>query len=206
MTEALSVAILAGGKSSRMNQDKAFLQYKGKAFVDLIFNEMKKVSTDVKVVIGKKDKARFQDILGSNADIVNDIFDLDNPMGGMMTACSLLDKGYVAFIACDLPLVRSELVFGLYQRALGHSAAIPRWNDGHIEPLCAVYNVEQTRKAGDTALKAGKIGCKNLISYLKDVVFIDTEELRRYDPQLVSFLNINSAKDLAMLMQYGSNS
>lgn len=199
MPRSLSAAILAGGDSTRMRRDKAFLKYGNRSFLELVFNEVSKVAPVVLVVVGPKETPRFRRLLGGGARIVQDRYRLDNPMGGMLTACTELKGGYVVFLACDLPLVRSEVVSRLFELAIGHSAAIPRWKNGDIEPLCAVYNVEETRQAGLEALDAGVIGCRNLVSFLGDVLYVSTEDLRDVDPDLRSFTNVNSKKELAAL-------
>jgi molybdopterin-guanine dinucleotide biosynthesis protein A len=199
MRDPLSAAILAGGNSMRMQEDKAFLKFRDRSFVELIYDEMSKVASDVLVIVSQNGAPRFRRVLGESARIVQDSYSLRNPMGGMLSACSEVKSEHVAFIACDLPLVRSEVVSRLLDRALGHSAAVPRWKNGDLEPLCAVYNVEDTKRAGLKAMEANLIGCRNLISFLSDVVYVSTNELHDVDPDLRSFLNINSKKDLAEL-------
>ncbi|MDG6934982.1 MAG: molybdenum cofactor guanylyltransferase [Nitrososphaerota archaeon] len=200
MADSLSVVILAGGSSKRMRADKAFLKINGRTFIRTIYEEASKISEDILVVIGSKPTKRFRRVLGSDATIIKDTFNLDNPMGGMLSALEKVKNDYVAFIACDLPLVKSELIKKLFSLAYGHSAAVPRWSNGTVEPLCAVYQTSQARQAGMKALDANLIGCQNLISFLADVLFVDTQMLRGVDPDLRSFMNINSAEDLEKLI------
>lgn len=199
MCDLLSAAILAGGNSTRMQRDKAFLTFRNRSFVELIYAEVSKVASDVLVVVGQKETRRFRHLLGEDAKVIQDSYRLGNPMGGILSACLELKGEYVVFIACDLPLVRSELVSRLFDLALGHSAAVPKWKNGDLEPLCAVYNVEDAERAGLKALGANMIGCKNLISFLSDVVYVNTQDLRDVDPDLRSFKNVNSKKELAEL-------
>jgi molybdopterin-guanine dinucleotide biosynthesis protein A len=192
----LSAAILAGGRSVRMGTDKAFLLYKGRPFVSVIADELLKVSSDVFVVVGDKDRSSFSKIVDPRAKVIADSYALANPMGGMLSTFRLVSNEYAAFVACDTPLMKSEVVEFLHQAAKGHSAAIPRWDNGDIEPLCAVYNVHEAEAAGLKALSEGRVGGRYLISGLQDAVFVPVESLRRFDRDLAFLKNINYREDL----------
>lgn len=184
-----------------MGSDKAFLVHEGRKFVQIISAEMLKISNEVMVVIGNKDRKAFEAVIDPHVKIINDEFEIRNPMGGMLSAIPRLSHPYVAFLACDTPLVKSSVIRFLYEKAVGHSAAIPIWNDKKkgLEPLCAVYNTRETEKAGLEALRKNKIGCKNLISFLSDVEYVDVERLKELDPKLVSLINVNFMDDLKLL-------
>jgi len=55
-----------------------------------------------------------------------------SPLVGFLAGADALESEYVAFLPCDLPLLSPELLAALFERALGHDAAIPRWPDGRI--------------------------------------------------------------------------
>jgi molybdopterin-guanine dinucleotide biosynthesis protein A len=74
---------LAGGKSSRMGTDKAFLHYAGKTFISLITDKLLKITDDVVVAIGRKDKRDFEPLLrDGRIRIMNDTHYLENPYRG----------------------------------------------------------------------------------------------------------------------------
>lgn len=200
----LSVVILAGGKSSRMGEDKAFLNFGGRPFVSRIFEEMRRLTDDVLVVIGNKDERRFRDALGRGARIIQDTYNLNSPLGGMLSACDVIDSKYAAFLASDMPLVRHQVVRFLHSAARGHSCAIPMWENGDLEPLCAVYNVEEVKREGLDLLEIGEVKCKALISRLRDVKYVPVKRIRSLDPDLGSLTNVNSGKDLASLSEAGA--
>ena len=182
-----------------MGTDKAFLRYHGTPFVSMITDELLKASSDVMAVIGKKASAEFESVLDPRVAIVKDSYDLENPMGGMLSALPRARNEYVAFLACDTPFVRAEVVRFLHQAALGRSAAVPVWEDGRIEPLCSVYNVRQATEAGLKALDDNRIGCKHLVSHLEGVNYVRVEELRRLDHDLVSLMNVNTRAEFESL-------
>lgn len=198
----ISAAVLAGGKSQRMGADKAFLTLRGIPFVRMITEELRKISEDVTVVIGKKDRKGFESILASDIRIIEDEYHLGNPMGGMLSACKRVRESCCTFVGCDTPLLKAEVIKYLIGCSAGHSAALPIWETGDIEPLCAVYDVMETERAGLHALHDGKIGCKNLISYLRDPVYVEVNKLKPIDPMLVSFKNVNLREDYEALRNF----
>ena len=198
--DLLSAVVLAGGKSTRMGTDKAFLPYNQKSFIALIAEELLKVTDDIVLTIGEKDKKVFESVLGNDRKIklVQDIQYLENPLGGMISAFESVQGKYAMVVACDSPLIRIDLVKYLYSEALDHSAAIPVWNElepFNCEPLCGVYNVRESKTGILRAIKLESMGCKRMLSYLSDVRYIPVSDLRRFDPGLVSLLNVNTQRD-----------
>jgi molybdopterin-guanine dinucleotide biosynthesis protein A len=196
---ALSVAILAGGKSSRMGQDKAFLRFSGRSFISIIADKMKLVATQVHIVIGQKNKADFSSVLDSDFYLVNDRYSLAGPIGGLLTALEVARSPYLAVVACDLPLVKPELILSLFKAIGMHSAIIPRWQSGKLEPLCAIYEREKTREALRMTLAQGGSACRHMISKLENPKFVDVDDLRLVDPDLGSFTNVNTQEDYLTL-------
>lgn len=69
---------------------------------------------------------------------------------------------------------------------------IPRWNEDMIEPLHAVYR----RSALEDYLKDhSSLSIRSLIQNI-NAIFIDTDSFRDVDPELETFMNINSIEDL----------
>lgn len=182
-----------------MGTDKAFLEYRGRPFIALITEEMLKVSDEVLVMIGRKEEPKFRTVLDKKVEVANDSLHLTNPIGGMLSSFPLLNNDYAAFLACDTPFVRAEVITFLHQSALGHDAAIPVWEDSRIEPLCAVYNVQRAHEAGLRALAENRPSCNHLIHFLKDVRYVEVDALRRFDPGLASLRNVNSREEFRAL-------
>lgn len=196
-----SVIILAGGRSSRMGTDKAFLEFRGRYFIELIVDKALKVSDDVVITIGDKCQGDFELVSSDNRiRILSDVYNLANPLGGLLTGFDQVKNAYAAVVACDLPMVRSEVLEFLYERALNHSAAIPRWEAERIEPLCAVYKVDDAIAAARKIISEGRNGPRNMVAKLKDPCYVQITELRGCDKDLASFQNINSAEDYSNLI------
>ncbi len=197
----MSVTILAGGKSSRMQSDKAFLDFGGRPFVSEIADEALKASQKVLVVIGKKDRAAFESALPKGVDVENDSYDVESPLGGMLTAFEILGTGYTVVLACDTPFMTAGIMRLMHDSAVSHSAAVPRWESGKVEPLCAGYEVQEAAVATGKALRSGERNCRSMISLLSDVNYVPVSRLRALDPSLRSLVNINTPLDLRSMGQ-----
>lgn len=204
----ISAILLAGGKSSRMGKDKAFLKL-GQEFVYRIANEMLKVSSDLIVVIGKKEKEPFEAVFKNlefdghdpaSVRILNDEYDLQNPVGGILTGLENAKYEYAAIVGCDMPLLNSQVINLLSREANGYDCAVPVREGGETEPLCGVYAARQTIDAGLLAISDNLIGPKHLLSYIPQVNYVKVSALHCIDPNLDSLLNINYPSDYEALL------
>ncbi len=98
----------------------------------------------------------------------------------------------VFLTACDLPLLRAELITLLWDTADAHreaAAVVPKPNE-YPEPLAAVYR-PQVSASVHRLLAAGE---RRLYRVFDDVsvCYLSAETLRRADPQLLSFRNMNT--------------
>jgi molybdopterin-guanine dinucleotide biosynthesis protein A len=199
----LSIAVLAGGRSKRMGRDKAFLYYKDRSFIEIITEEIAPISNDISVVVRKDQKDQFSAILDREFRILHDEFDVSNPLGGMLAGFTHARHTYSAVLACDAPLVRKEVVRLLLSAALGHSAAVPAWENGDTEPLCAVYDTEQARQSTMAMITRGELGPRRMLGRLSDVAYVGVSSLREVDPSLGSLVNVNTAEDYLALQKKG---
>ncbi|MDG6997344.1 MAG: NTP transferase domain-containing protein [Nitrososphaerota archaeon] len=132
-----------------MGTDKAFLDYHGKPFIRAITDEMLTISEDIVVLVGNKVVSQFTTTLNAGVKILNDAYSIQNPMGGILSVCDHVSNKYSAFLGCDTPMMKAKVIRHLFDKAFGHSAAVPIWNNKNAEPLCAVCNASETRVAGE---------------------------------------------------------
>lgn len=178
-----------------MGVDKAFLTYCGRSFIEIVVEKALKVSDKVVVCVGSKNRSVFEAVLPGNVLVVNDRVDLGTPLSGVLTGFEILGVDYAALVGCDMPLIREKVLTYLASLAGGHSAALPRWPSGELEPLLAVYNVGDTLSATRQAVGDGKLGLKHLFEYLANVCYVDVNSLKRFDANLESLKNINTSQD-----------
>ena len=198
----LSVIILAGGDSSRMGTDKAFLLHNGEAFVSAIAAQMSKVSDDIVVMTGKKEVRQFEPLSGDGIRVRQDGPYLSNPLGGILSGLGHVRHDYTAVLACDTPLVKAEESRQLFRLLGSHDAAVPVWSSAvmsSMEPLCAVYRVSQAKKAATAALGGTRKTLKRMVALMDDVQYVDVSLLRDSDPSLDSLVDVNTRDEYAAL-------
>ena len=187
-----SAIILVGGEARRANgKEKYFFQYHGRAFIDRLIDSISHVVDEI-VLVARDDKQcdRFREIPGVRC--ISDIRPGIGPVGGLH-AGSLAATGDLLFVsACDMPCVDSSVVAHLFDSIGEYDAVIPSWNPDMLEPLHAVYR--------RTALLAyleshNSLSLRAMIHTLNSR-FIPVDDLKRYDPDLKTFTNINKIEEL----------
>ena len=185
-----SIVIQAGGQSQRMGQNKALMPFLGQPLIERIVQRlmMKKPAADeILINTNQPDLFSFLDLA-----MFPDLIAGKGPLGGLFTALSVAKFPLVAVVACDMPFINPQLL-GLERDLLGvdeWDVVLPRSNDG-LEPLHAVYRKDVCLPAIRMALNEDRL---RMISWLGDVKVreIGIEELVIIDPDLRSFMNVNT--------------
>jgi molybdopterin-guanine dinucleotide biosynthesis protein A len=141
MRESFTGYILAGGKSSRMGADKAFLKIGEKTFLENAVEILKPNCEQIKIVLNKS-RNHFIKKLPVGVSHIFDIHENRGALGGIHAAFENCQTEYAVILAVDLPFVTSEAVGKLCEIILcekDFSAIVPRQRDKRLQPLCAVY-------------------------------------------------------------------
>jgi molybdenum cofactor guanylyltransferase len=181
--------ILAGGNSTRMGTDKAFVMLEGRTLLARALEVCRTVTSDVRIVGDRKKFAPF-------APVVEDVFPGCGPLAGIHAALRASQTDWNVVLAVDLPFVSPALLLFLVAQARESRAmvTVPRAGKGW-QPLCAIYR-RAFADAAETALRAGR--------YKIDALFdeslirpVGEEDLRRagFSPEV--FRNLNTPKELA---------
>lgn len=182
-----TLAIIAGGKSIRMGEDKSKLIYKGKTFTDNII-EASQDFMEIIVISNNKDITNNKKV-----KIIEDIYIGYGPMGGIYTALTNSKYEKVLCIACDMPLIKRETLNLIGKFKEEYEVLAPKIED-KIEPLCSVYSKRSLSKI-EGLIKENKV---KLMDFIKesDYKFI-SENLEVSD-----FFNINTKKDYRGIKDY----
>jgi len=197
--KGLAVLILAGGGSKRFGSEKAFFVVDGRPMIQHVVEGISKLSREI--VISCRSGREKLEMMFPGAKIVSDRWERMGALTGIITALPEVTSEYVVLVTCDCPKIKPEVLEELFKSARGHDGAIPRWPNGYIEPLQAIYRTRKLREAVENAWKGGKMRLAAVLEMLLDVVYVSTEELREVDPTLESFLNVNSPEDVARLQR-----
>ena len=144
-----SAAILAGGKSSRMGQDKSLLPVRGKPLIRRIYEQLASRFDEILISTNEPTKHAF---LGVRT--VPDLVPGKGPLMGIASALEAAWHERVFVTACDIPVVDLDTVARMLVLAADCDCVIPVSSVGH-EPLFAVYR-KSTLPAMHDVLKAGE--------------------------------------------------
>lgn len=197
-----SAIILAGGLSTRFGQDKGLVSLVGKPLIGYVIETVRQIVDEIAVVVNSKAQAdKFSKVLGSNTRILLDRFDGRGPLVGAATGFEMASTEYALLLPCDTPLVSKEVLQFLLELRMGKNAVIPRWPNGYIEPLHAVYRTKPALEAAENALKEGRCDMRSMIEKLRNVRYVSTLVLKQIDPELNFFVNVNTPLDLKKVKQ-----
>jgi molybdopterin-guanine dinucleotide biosynthesis protein A len=197
-----SIAILSGGKSSRMGTDKALLPIEGKTMIEHIIAQVNDIGDEVIVITNTPGQYKFLG-LPLFADVIPD----KGALGGLYTAIDAASHPHTLILACDMPFVNRDLLRYMISLTPEADAIIPKIaapdgekkKSGMAEPLRAIYSktcLAPIRKCIDEDnLK--------MIAFFRDITlrWVDEEEIRKFDPQLVTFMNANTPEELGEIKE-----
>ena len=126
--------ILAGGSSSRMTRDKAFLEIDGKTLLARQIELARQVGAEKIFLSGRVGT----DYSGFHCPVLGDKFRDVGPLAGIERALDVASTPLVLVLAVDLPSLTGNLLRTIFSRCAENGGAIPRVT-GKIEPLAAFY-------------------------------------------------------------------
>lgn len=196
-SSSLGVVILAGGQGRRMGGYKALLELCGKPLLLHVVENVLRLQPEKIVVAAERGSiSRYKLILPSYINLLEDSIEGDGPLVGMISGMRNINSMYTLVLPCDTPFIKLSVLRFLYRKVEGVDAVIPRWPNGYIEPLQAFYRTSSALIASEEALRRGERSCREMIKLLNRVVYVNIDELRKFDPKLVTFFNVNGKEDL----------
>jgi len=192
-----SAVVLAGGFSERFGRDKCLIEFTGKPLVAHVLNRISDIVDECVVVVASEAQRRaLSSALGSRAELVVDRYEGQSPLVGALTGFECVRGKYSLLLPCDTPFVSAGVAELLFDLCAKRSAVIPRWPNGFIEPLQAVYHTESAETAARAALEEGRHNLSSMIARLRRVRYLSTLVLEQLDPGLLTFFNVNTPLDL----------
>jgi molybdopterin-guanine dinucleotide biosynthesis protein A len=182
--------ILVGGKSSRFGRDKALLDVDGEPLALRIAAQMSPAVESMTLV---GDPAKYTPLgLPVIPDAVADF----GPLGGLLAALEDSGEEWNLIVACDMPLVTTDLFRFLVERTAGCSEDIvlPYDRKGRPEPLCAAYR-STARATVRRAVEGGVHKVMRALDGLK-IAALTPADYAVVDPEGVVFTNLNRVQDL----------
>ena len=198
-----SAALLAGGRSSRMAQDKAFLDWHGRPLWRVQLGKLVSLAP-VKTFVAARAEQGFAALLSrepGNAAItcVNDPTDEDCGPIGAIARCLKLSAGPLLVLAVDMPVMSTEFLRErLLPAATETKGVVFRGPDGY-EALAAVY-VPAALPLFEAARAAGRFALQPLLAEIAEAGLCDTLALQ-HDEE-ACFSNANTLAEAARLLGF----
>jgi molybdopterin-guanine dinucleotide biosynthesis protein A len=125
--------ILAGGKSSRMGNDKGFLMLNEKPFIQYSINALQPLVSEIIIVSDNPD----YDVFGFKR--INDAIKNAGPVAGIYSGLEASSTEFNLILSCDIPLINSELLQKLIDSVDDTSEIIQIESQRKSMPLIALY-------------------------------------------------------------------
>ncbi|MBW1972962.1 MAG: molybdenum cofactor guanylyltransferase, partial [Deltaproteobacteria bacterium] len=185
--------ILAGGKSKRIGINKAFIEIAGKPLISIIIDLFSKIFKEI--IISSNQPELYTNF---NLPVVTDLIPNSGSIGGIYTGLTRSSFDYTFFSACDMPFLNEKLIRFMLSKRNGFDVIIPKTEKG-FEPTHAIYSkncIKPIKKRLDQNIL-------KIIDFLSEVKVktISIKEIKKFDPTLSSFFNINTIKDLKIALK-----
>ena len=184
----VSGIVLAGGQSSRLGTDKPFVNANGQPLIEQIVAKLARLSDDVIIVANSLEKYNHLE-----ARLVGDVYPGKGALGGIYSGLRAAANTHSLVVACDMPFLDLNLLRYMILLASGHDVVIPRIR-GLLEPLHAVYS-KSCLGPIDRLLARGGLKIIDFFSEVR-VRYVEEDEVDIFDPQHLSFFNVNTPSDL----------
>ena len=187
-----SFIVLAGGKSTRLGYYKALGTINNESLIQRVVSGLGFFNSDIIVVTGQgQHLPQFTNY--PKLKTVTDAYTAKSPLVGIYTGLLASTSGYNFVVACDMPFLNPALLSYMLKISAGFDVVIPRLGS-LVEPLHAVYS-KDCLFAIEQLLRQGNYKTGRLLSLVR-VRYVEVGEIDRFDPEHLSFFNINTKVDL----------
>jgi molybdopterin-guanine dinucleotide biosynthesis protein A len=195
LSEEVTAFVLAGGKSTRMGRDKAFLPFRGKTLLAYALETAASAAGKVYIVGSRSKFAPY-------APVIEDFYAERGPLGGIHTALNATMTDLNLILAVDLPFMPPDFLLYLIERmrVAACLVAVARVH-GRLQPLCAAYRRAFCSRAEEN-LRAGQNKIDALFSPA-DTLIVEEAELARLSFPVAIFDNVNTREEYDRLNAAG---
>jgi len=179
--------VTAGGLSSRMAKDKAWLDLGGQPMIERVIAALKPVSANVSIIANDPDYSRL------GLPVFEDKVKGTGPLEAIRTALTNTDFSQILLVGCDLPFVTPELFRYLLRVQDNNQVVVPVGPDEKLESLCAIYCKEVLPRV-EELIESGKRKVRNLFA-MATTRFVGFNELQHLSGSDLFFDNVNTPSD-----------
>ncbi len=212
MTKRAAI-ILAGGKAKRFQnnqntwQDKALIElYRKPLLVHAVENASNAVKEIVICVNNEERKAHYHQVLINHGIenvrlVVDEKFDqIGGPIVAILTGLKNTQADYCITLPSDMPLLQTKVINYLFNVVKDFHAVVPMWPNGRLETLTMVLKRSNVLEVTETLCQLRRPHSDDIVRGALKVLFTSIiGDISTIDPELKSFVNINSPEDLIRL-------
>jgi len=188
---AMTSIMLAGGKGGRLGRDKLSERVGRHTLSQRVIGCLAMVSDEILAVIAQ---GQSEPVLPASARVVVDLYPDKGALGGIYTGLVASSSSHSLVVACDMPFLNPSLLRYLIRISPGFDVVIPRIEEGKLEPLHALYSRNCITPI-QQQIQQGSMKIDSFLEHVK-VRYVERAEIEEFDPQYLSFININNETDL----------
>jgi molybdopterin-guanine dinucleotide biosynthesis protein A len=181
---AITGIILAGGKSSRMGQNKALMSLGGSRLIDRVVHVLRDIFAELLLVTNSPEI--YADL---GVPMVSDVFPEKGSLGGIYSAVYHVSAPRCFVVACDMPFLQAPVIRYLINQMADHDVVMPDVH-GEMQPLHAVYS-KACLAPMRQRLDANRLKITGFLPEVRVRVVI-ADEMTPFDPELRTFQNLNT--------------
>ncbi len=193
MEPKLTGVVLAGGQSRRMGRNKALMVLEGQPLVARVLARLSPLCDEL--IISANDPAPYADL---PARVVPDVIKGRGALSGIHASLAAMRHRWAVVVACDMPFVNQALLGHMATLTAGCDVVVPRVK-GEYEPLHALYSTACVAPIAD--LIAERPQRLVALYHHVRVRVVPEETVRSFDPELRSFVNVNTPQEWTALQR-----
>ena len=204
---------MAGGKARRFQvkgearwEDKALATISGKPLLIHALENVQSVVDEVAVCVKDEERAAlYREILRERGlDAVRVVVDEKNDTSGptvaIMSGLRRVQADYCLTLPCDMPFLQPKVADYLFKQAEEYEVVTPMWPNSRLETLLTVLERKTGLEITETLCRLKRPRSDDIQRGASKILLVSTvNNLKTLDPQLKSFININSKEDLKLL-------
>jgi molybdopterin-guanine dinucleotide biosynthesis protein A len=184
--------VLAGGRGSRLGKQKHSEVLSGRSLISRTIDRVSELSSEILIVISNKQtKSSFRSY--SQARTVVDLYPGKSSLGGIFTGLAYSSSCHNLVVACDMPFLNLDLLRYMMDLSADFDVVMPRIGNLR-EPLHSVYS-RDCMPHMEMQLKEGNLKITSFFDLVR-VRYVEEAEIDRFDPEHLSFFNINTQADM----------
>jgi len=202
--------ILAGGKATRFQikntpwNDKALAKIDGKPLLLHVIENLKNCVDKIVICVNNKQRIDLYKKSLDNHTVENLEFVVDQecvrvkgPLLAITSGLQAVEAKYFLVVPTDMPFIQPEVANYLINACDGYEVTVPMWPDGTVETLFTVLEKESCIETTKTLCTLGKSNADTIFRAAAKLHLVSPiKKISNLDPELRSFININSQNDL----------